>query len=86
MKNRVKVNALYICNFDLYLHWFLSDNLEIEEIWQLVPAVDKKLKNALKSLAKKQADLKNKRDSLSDKNQMSQKQLKDSDKEGSLIK
>ena len=60
--------------------------MKIEDIWQLVPPVDKKLKNALKSLAKQKSESKAKMDSLSDKNQMSQKQLKDSDKEGSLIK
>lgn len=35
-----------------------DDNLELEEIVQLVPAVDKKLKNALKKFTKKQSDLK----------------------------
>lgn len=59
--------------------------MQIEEICQLVPPVDKKLKNALKELSKKQLELKNKRDSFSEKNQMSQKQLKDSEKDA-LIK
>jgi hypothetical protein len=49
-----------------------DDNLEIEQIWQLIPAVDKKLKNALKSLSKKQAEAKNKKD-INDKNSQSQK-------------
>lgn len=51
--------------------------MNIEEIWQLVPPVDKQLKNALKSMAKKAADM---------KTQNSMKQLRDSDKDGALIK
>jgi hypothetical protein len=60
--------------------------MKIEDIWQLVPPVDKKLKNALKLLAKQKTESKAKMDLLSDKNQISQKQFKDSDREGSLIK
>ena len=51
--------------------------MKIEEICQLVPPVDKKLKNALKSMAKKAADM---------KTQNSMKQLRDSEKDGALIK
>eukprot|EP00344_Euplotes_crassus_P007770 CAMPEP_0197017098 /NCGR_PEP_ID=MMETSP1380-20130617/79349_1 /TAXON_ID=5936 /ORGANISM="Euplotes crassus, Strain CT5" /LENGTH=229 /DNA_ID=CAMNT_0042444155 /DNA_START=1587 /DNA_END=2277 /DNA_ORIENTATION=+ len=51
--------------------------MDIEEICQLVPPVDKKLRNALKKLNKEKSDL---------KSQSSQKVLRDKDKGGSLIK
>jgi hypothetical protein len=60
--------------------------MKIEEICQLVPPVDKKLKNALKALSKQKSQAKAKMEALIDKNQSSQRQLRDSEKEGSLIK
>ena len=60
--------------------------MKIEEICQLVPPVDKKLKNALKALSEQKSQAKAKMEALIDKNQSSQRQLRDSEKEGSLIK
>lgn len=51
--------------------------MKIEEICQLVPPVDKRLKNALKKLAKEKSEM---------KSQSSQKVLRDKDKDAPLIK
>lgn len=70
--NPVKVSQPKLFKFLIHL-----DNMKIEEICQLVPPVDKKLKNALRKLAKEKSEL---------KSQSSQKVLREKEKDGPLIK